>query len=178
MFNLSIYLENSRGFWRFSGIWGILGENPGFWGIWAKSGSRTPGTPRDPPRTPDFPGFPPNSGISGPPGTPPGTPPGDPPGPPGDPPGDPPGSPRPRARGTQIRDLGARIRGPESATLAPILGVFRGAAALLINVFFGQVLVCFLCAARCGNSGPRGGFSGGSRNPGSGGVPDLGRIPR
>jgi len=31
----------------------------------------------------------------------------------------------------------------------PVLGGFRGAAALLINVFFGQVLVCFLCAARC-----------------------------
>ena len=48
------------------------------------------------------------------------------------------------------------ILGPETpdfrvpVTLARILGVFRAAAGLLINVFFGQVLVWFLCAARCG----------------------------
>ena len=42
--------------------------------------------------------------------------------------------------------------GAGSATLARILGVFRGAAGLLINVFFGQVLVCFFVrgVARCG----------------------------
>ena len=45
--------------------------------------------------------------------------------------------------------------GAGSATLARILGVFRGAAGLLINVFFGQVLVCFFVRRR-------GGFSGGA----------------
>ena len=39
--------------------------------------------------------------------------------------------------------LGGIWPGPDSATLARFLGVFRGAGALLINVFFGQVLVCF-----------------------------------
>ena len=39
---------------------------------------------------------------------------------------------------------GTRFRGPESATLATVFWVFWGAAGLLINVFFGQVLVCFL----------------------------------
>ena len=35
------------------------------------------------------------------------------------------------------------VPGPGSATLARFFGVFRGAGGLLINVFFGQVLVCF-----------------------------------
>ena len=39
---------------------------------------------------------------------------------------------------------GPGFRGPESATLATVFWVFWGAAGLLINVFFGQVLVCFL----------------------------------
>ena len=63
---------------------------------------------------------------------------------------------------------------PGSGVCSPCrdFGGFRGAAALLINVFFGQVLVCFFCAGRCGAGTPPGGVRG---FPGSG--PGILRIP-
>ena len=65
--------------------------------------------------------------------------------------------------GGQIRGFwgqnpgGAQIPGSGICNPCPVFGGFRGAAALLINVFFGQVLVCFLRAAVWrGNGGFRG----------------------
>ena len=162
---LSILLEISAGEIpgflarsRFPGeIWGP-GPGPGgargisrgnFRGISGKSGISGP--PGPPPEIRDF-GPPGPPGAPGPPRDPPGGPPGrvgpsrgggpkwpfwgvwD---PPGDPPGTPPGP------------------DPGPATLARILGVFRGAAGLLINVFFGQVLVCFFVRGAVRKSGAR-----------------------
>ena len=53
------------------------------------------------------------------------------------------------------------------------MGVFRGAAALLINVFFGQVLVCFFVRGAVRNSGEFRGISGVAGNPGNPGGPGI-----
>ena len=123
----------------------LLGISEGISGI--PPGS-VPGPPGDPPRDPGPPRDPENPGFS--------------PkfpdfGPPGDPP---PGGPKTRIlaprrqiwapgpalhwgrAGRMSRDPGF----PGSGVCSPCrdFGGFRGAAALLINVFFGQVLVCFL----------------------------------
>ena len=135
-----------------------------------RAGPKMPlfGPPGDPPRKPPF------SGIRDP-GFGPQTPPGVRPRKVG--PGSPP--PRPPRRGQKgpfwppSQDpllgplLDPQIPAPESATLARIWGPKRGAAGLLINVFFGSVLVCFFCARRCVSGGflgaEKGGFRGGPR---------------
>ena len=62
---------------------------------------------------------------------------------------------------------------PGSATLARFLGVFRGAAALLINVFFGQVLVCFFVRGGVRKCAPGDAFPGGFRWRKTGGLANF-----
>ena len=174
----SILLEKSSGvFWGFPGIreiWeirGISGNSGEFREFPGNSGEirgfpgnpGISGVPGDPPKTPKirdfrgFSGFRGNSGeIGGFPG---------------------PGSPGRQGRIPGGDPGGARIRGPESATLARFLGVFRGAAALLINVFFGQVLVCFLVRRGGARGGGAGGISGKSGILGESGVLGESGIP-
>ena len=162
-YNANTLSRNIRG--RKSGISGPGARNPGF------PGSRGgPGAPRGNSRgisreIRDFWG-----GPRGAPGGPRGAPGG--PGGPGGAQGAL-GAPRPpQGLGEPLGDPGIRggSRGPGSATLARFLGVFRGAAALLINVFFGQVLVCFFVRRGGGVFGARGRVWGNSGDSGNSGI--------
>ena len=152
-----------------------------------------PGNPRI---SPDFPEFPGNSRAGVPRGVPGGVP-GGPRGPRGGFRGGPrkpgfwakiaPAGPLGCRRGPKRAFLGgfwgARNRGSPGgpgggfpATLARILGDFRGAAGLLINVFFGQVLVCFFVRGGVANFGEFWGIPGFPGNPGIWGSPLILRF--
>ena len=69
--------------------------------------------------------------------------------------------------------MGPRSQNPGSGFCnpCPVFGGFRGAAALLINVFFGQVLVCFFARGGVADFGGFRGNPGIPGNPGNLGIP-------